>query len=72
MTTEESTIKGTIIGLKDLHYAILTQDDETGGTYEDPVKISDVIEVVINPTTVRDSSLGRCTYRRHSPSATST
>lgn len=40
---------GTIIGLKDLHYALLTKDDETGVTYETPVKIAPAIEATINP-----------------------
>lgn len=40
---------GTQIGLRDLHYAILTQDDENGVAYQAPVKVPGVITANINP-----------------------
>ena len=38
----------TLIGLSDLHYALLTKDDDTGVTYETPVHIPGLIEATIN------------------------
>lgn len=38
-----------IIGLDDLHYAILTKDDATGATYQTPVKVPGIIQANINP-----------------------
>ena len=41
---------GVQVGLKDLHYALLTEDGETGATYEEPVKIAGAITAKISPT----------------------
>lgn len=38
-----------IVGLRDLHYAILVEDNETGVTYQTPVKIAGAIQANINP-----------------------
>ncbi len=38
------------VGLRDLHYALLTADDNTTLTYETPVKIAGVISAKITPT----------------------
>lgn len=38
------------VGLKDVHYAILLTDDETGATYDPPVRIVGAIEATITPT----------------------
>lgn len=40
---------GTVIGLRDMHYALLTKDDSTGVTYSEPVKIPGAIQANINP-----------------------
>jgi phi13 family phage major tail protein len=40
---------GVRVGLRDLHYALLTKDDETGVTYQDPVKIAGAINAKISP-----------------------
>jgi phi13 family phage major tail protein len=40
---------GVQVGLRDLHYAILTKDDETGVTYQAPVAIPGVITADIDP-----------------------
>lgn len=42
---------GVQVGLKDLHYAILTQDDANGVAYDTPVKIAGAINATISPTT---------------------
>jgi phi13 family phage major tail protein len=42
---------GVRVGLRDLHYAILQQDDETGVTYSQPKLMSKAIQATINPTT---------------------
>lgn len=39
------------IGLRDLHYALLTDDTSTGATYEAPVKIAGAISANVNPNT---------------------
>lgn len=41
--------KGVPIGLRNVHYALLTSDDETGCKYSEPVKIADAITVNVNP-----------------------
>jgi len=41
--------KGVQVGLNDLHYALLTKDDETGVTYSAPVKVSGAITAKITP-----------------------
>ncbi len=42
--------QGILIGLRDLHYAILTTDDSTNGaTYETPVRLSNAINAKISP-----------------------
>jgi phi13 family phage major tail protein len=38
-----------IVGLKDLHYALLTKDDSTGVTYSTPKKIIGAINAKISP-----------------------
>lgn len=38
-----------IIGLRDLHYAIMTADTSSGATYQTPVKITGAIQANINP-----------------------
>jgi len=40
---------GVIIGLKDLHYALLQQDDENGVVYSAPVRIAGAVQANINP-----------------------
>jgi phi13 family phage major tail protein len=40
---------GVQVGLKDLHYAILTKDDSTGVVYQTPVKIAGAINAKISP-----------------------
>lgn len=40
---------GTIIGLRDLHYAILVEDTSTAVSYETPVKIAGAVQANINP-----------------------
>ncbi|WP_270577995.1 major tail protein [Caldibacillus thermoamylovorans] len=42
---------GVVVGLKDLHYAKLTNDDTTGVVYETPKKIAGAITATISPTT---------------------
>lgn len=44
-----STERGVRIGLRDVHYAILTSDDDDGAAYEAPVKIPGAISANINP-----------------------
>ncbi|MEG1543473.1 MAG: hypothetical protein RR382_02960 [Tannerellaceae bacterium] len=39
------------IGLRDVHYAIITNDDATGTTYETPVRIAGAISANVNPNT---------------------
>lgn len=39
------------IGLRDVHYAILTRDDATGVAYETPVRIAGAISANVNPNT---------------------
>jgi len=46
---------GVPIGLKDLHYALLVQDDENGVSYQTPVKITGAITANINPNTTIES-----------------
>lgn len=41
---------GVPIGLKDLYYALLTSDDDSGAVYESPKKISQAISVTVTPT----------------------
>ncbi len=41
--------KGVAVGLRNVHFALLTDDDKTGCRYEDPVKIADAITVNVNP-----------------------
>ncbi|MFT9848517.1 major tail protein [Aneurinibacillus sp. REN35] len=42
---------GVRVGLKDLHYALLTKDDATGVTYSAPKKIIGAITANVSPTT---------------------
>ena len=46
---------GTIIGLKNLYYAILTTDTASALTYETPVRIVGAIEAKINPNASMDT-----------------
>lgn len=39
------------IGLRDVHYAILTSDNASGAVYETPVKIAGAISANVNPNT---------------------
>src|SRR5919109_1439208 len=43
-------MSGVQVGLKDLHVAVLIQDDETGVAYEKPIKIAGAITAKITPT----------------------
>ena len=38
-----------LVGLDNLYYAVLTKDDETGVTYDTPVKIAGAIKVKVDP-----------------------
>lgn len=40
---------GVIVGLRDLHYALLQQDDNSGVAYSAPVKITGAVQANINP-----------------------
>lgn len=40
---------GVQVGLKDLHFAILVEDDSTGTAYETPERIAGAINAKINP-----------------------
>ena len=46
---------GTIIGLKNLYYAILTDDTPDGVSYEAPVRVIGAIEAKINPNASMDT-----------------
>lgn len=41
----------TVTGLKDVYYAVLTKDDDTGATYSTPVKLGHAISMDIQPNT---------------------
>ena len=41
----------TVTGLKDVYYAVLTKDDDTGATYNTPVKLGHAISMDIQPNT---------------------
>jgi phi13 family phage major tail protein len=43
------TVHSALVGLKDLYYALLTKDDETGVTYGTPAKVSAAITAKISP-----------------------
>ena len=43
------------IGMKDVHYAILTNDDETGVQYQTPVKLPGAISAKISAKTNIDT-----------------
>ncbi len=43
----QTTKKGTLTGVKNFHYAILTKDDKTGVEYDTPVSVAAVKEVNI-------------------------
>ncbi len=42
------------IGVKDLHLAILTQDDDAGVAYEAPLKIKDTMKISMNPKAAKE------------------
>lgn len=42
---------GVLIGLDDLHYAVLTKDDATGVTYDTPKPIAKAVSASIQPKT---------------------
>jgi phi13 family phage major tail protein len=44
-------MSGVTVGLKNLHYAPLTKDDQAGVTYSTPIKIAGAIEAKITPQT---------------------
>lgn len=46
---------GVIIGLRDLHYALLQQDDSSGVVYSTPVKIAGAVQANINPNSSNDT-----------------
>jgi phi13 family phage major tail protein len=46
--------RGIRIGLRDVHYAILTTDDENGVAYAAPVKIAGAIQANINPNPLHE------------------
>lgn len=56
-----------LVGLNELHYAIITKDDETGTTYSTPVKLNGAITANISPST-NSTTL----YADNAPSATAT
>lgn len=47
--------KGVLVGLRDLHYALLTSDDDVGTVYEVPVPIARAIEARISPSVNTDT-----------------
>ena len=48
--------KGVLIGLKDVHYALLTEDDpEDGATYETPVPLAGAITANFAPNASNDT-----------------
>lgn len=50
--------KGTLIGVRNLHYAVLKSDDSTGAKYEAPVSIAGVKTIDIKPTSGVDTLYG--------------
>lgn len=50
--------KGVLIGVKNLHYAILKTDDKTGATYETPVNIAGVRTIDVKPSSGVDTLYG--------------
>lgn len=50
--------KGVLIGVKNLHYAILKTDDSTGATYDTPVKIAGVRTIDVKPSSGVDTLYG--------------
>ena len=42
--------KGVLIGVRNLHYAVLKTDDSTGVTYETPVSIAGVKTIDVKPS----------------------
>lgn len=50
--------KGVLIGVKNLHYAILKTDDATGVTYDTPIKIAGVKTIDVKPSSGVDTLYG--------------
>lgn len=50
--------KGYKINIKNLHYAILTKDDETGVTYDTITKIPGMMEVTVTPNVLEGKLYG--------------
>ncbi len=50
--------KGVLIGVKTLHYSVLTKDDATGVTYETPVSIAGVKTIDVRPSSGVDTLYG--------------
>lgn len=40
---------GKLIGLRDIHYALLTSDDESGVVYEDPKRLAEAVSAKLKP-----------------------
>lgn len=50
--------KGTLIGVRNLHYAVMKTDDTTNATYDTPVSIAGVKTIDIKPTSGVDTLYG--------------
>nr|DAQ35956.1 MAG TPA: tail tube protein [Caudoviricetes sp.] len=50
--------KGVLIGVRNLHYAIMKTDDKTGATYEVPVKVAGVRTIDVKPSSGIDTLYG--------------
>lgn len=50
--------KGVLIGVRNLHYAIMKTDDKTGATYETPVKVAGVRTIDVKPSSGIDTLYG--------------
>lgn len=46
------------VGLRELHYALLTKDDETGVTYSAPVRIIGAMNANVNPNSASGTLFG--------------
>lgn len=47
-------VNSALVGLKDLYYAVLTKDDNTGATYDTPAKVAPAINAKITPSVSSD------------------
>lgn len=50
--------KGVLIGVKNLHYSVLTADDASGATYDTPVSIAGVRTIDVRPSSGVDTLYG--------------